>query len=335
MSETAGAVRTLSVGEDEADQRLDRWFKRRFPALGHGRLEKLLRTGQVRVDGKRAKASLRLTAGQAVRIPPGVDAVFPGAAARLTPKRRPVSEADARFVRSLVLHRDADVIVLNKPPGLAVQGGTSTPRHLDAMLDALTFDAAERPRLVHRLDRDTSGVLLLARNVRAAARLAEAFRAKSARKLYWALVAGVPRPSRGKIDMALAKHGGPHGERVGEDKEAGKRAITLYAVVEAAGDRAAWLVLWPLTGRTHQIRAHCAGALGTPIVGDAKYGGEAAALGGGEISRGLHLHARSIEIAHPSGGTLALKAPLPPHMRATWALFGFDANADPDPFPTE
>jgi 23S rRNA pseudouridine955/2504/2580 synthase len=338
MSETAratGAVRTLCVGAEEADQRLDRWFKRRFPALSHGRLEKLLRTGQVRVDGKRAKASLRLAAGQAVRVPPGVDAAVPGEAVGLKAKRRKVSEADSRFVRSLVLHRDDDVIVLNKPPGLAVQGGSFTPRHLDAMLDALTFDAAERPRLVHRLDRDTSGVLLLARNVRAAARLAEAFRAKTARKLYWALVAGVPRPSRGKIDMALAKHAGPHGERVGEDKEAGKRAITLYAIVEAAGDRAAWLVMRPLTGRTHQLRAHCADALKTPIVGDAKYGGEAAALGGGDVPQGLHLHARSIEIAHPSGSTLVVKAPLPPHMQATWALFEFDANADPDPFPME
>jgi len=323
-------VQSLTVSADEADLRLDRWFKRRFPNLGHGRLEKLLRTGQVRVDGKRAKASLRLTAGQIVRVPPGADSPAPESAQRRAP---PVSAADAAFVRSLVIHRDEDVIALNKPSGLAVQGGTGTHRHLDGMLDALRFDAEERPRLVHRLDRDTSGVLLLGRSAAAAAKLAAAFRGKTARKLYWALVAGTVRPPQGKIDLALAKEAGPAGERMARDDEAGQRAITLYATVDTAADRATWLVMWPLTGRTHQLRVHAAEGLGVPIIGDGKYGGQAAFLTG-SVSRKLHLHARSIVLPHPSGdGELRVTAGLPPHMAETWALFGFDAESDVDPFP--
>jgi 23S rRNA pseudouridine955/2504/2580 synthase len=200
------------------------------------------------------------------------------------------------------------------------------------MLDALRFGAEERPRLVHRLDRDTSGVMLLARNVRAAAQLSEAFRGKSARKIYWALVVGVPRPAQGKIDLALAKEGGPAGERVAADYE-GKRAITLYSVVDRLGDKAAWLALLPLTGRTHQLRVHCAEAIGTPIVGDHKYGGDRADLPGQEIGRQMHLHARRLVLPHPAGGTLAVTAPLPQHMRATWKFFGFDPEAKDDPFP--
>ena len=323
-------VQTLTVADDEAELRLDRWFRRRFPTLGHGRLEKLLRTGQVRVDGKRARANLRLAAGQVVRVPPGADTPAPeGPAPRKTPV---VTAADADFVRSLVIHRDADVIALNKPPGLAVQGGTGTHRHLDGMLDALRFDATERPRLVHRLDRDTSGVLLLGRTAKAAAKLGAIFRGKTARKLYWALVVGVPKPAQGKIDLALAKEAGPGGERMARDDEAGQRAITLYATADAAADRAAWLVMWPLTGRTHQLRVHAMEGLGTPIVGDGKYGGQAAFLTG-SVSRKLHLHARSIALPHPSGkGELRVKAKLPSHMHETWEFFGFDPDADIDPF---
>jgi 23S rRNA pseudouridine955/2504/2580 synthase len=317
----------LTIKDDEADLRLDRWFRRHFPDLQHGRLEKLLRTGQIRVDGKRAKANVRLVPGQTIRIPPGIDQ---GPSERA--ERPPVRETDARFVQSLVLHRDPDVIAINKPPGLAVQGGTGTTRHLDGMLDALRFEAAERPRLVHRLDRDTSGVMLLARSVRAAAQLSEAFRHKSARKIYWALVAGVPRLARGRIDLALAKEGGPAGERVAADDD-GKRAITLYAIMDKVGDKAAWLALLPLTGRTHQLRVHCAEALGTPIVGDHKYGGDRADLPGQEIGRQMHLHARTLVLPHPSGGTLAVTAPLPEHMRATWQFFGFDPDSRDDPFP--
>ena len=328
------AVQSLTVSADEADLRLDRWFKRRFPALGHGRLEKLLRTGQVRVDGKRAKASLRLAPGQVVRVPPPASA--PAATGAEPGRRAPlVSAADAAFVRSLVIYRDDDVIALNKPPGLAVQGGTGTHRHLDGMLDALRFEADERPRLVHRLDRDTSGALLLARNARTAAKLAATFRGKAARKLYWALLPGTPRPPQGKIDLPLAKEAGPGGERMARDDETGQRAITLYATVDTAADRAAWLVMWPLTGRTHQLRVHAAEGLGMPIVGDGKYGGQSAFLTG-SVSRKLHLHARSIALPHPSGqGELEVKAKLPPHMAETWALFGFDPDKDIDPFPSD
>jgi 23S rRNA pseudouridine955/2504/2580 synthase len=315
------------IKDDEADLRLDRWFRRHFPDLQHGRLEKLLRTGQIRVDGKRAKANVRLVPGQSIRIPPGIEkGPVEGSA------RPPVRESDARFVQSLVIHRDADVIAINKPPGLAVQGGTGTPRHLDGMLDALRFEAEERPRLVHRLDRDTSGVMLLARSARAAAQLSESFRGKSARKIYWALVAGVPQLAQGRIDLALAKEGGPAGERVAADDE-GKRAITLYSIMDRIGDKAAWLALLPLTGRTHQLRVHCAEALGTPIVGDRKYGGDRAYLPGQEIGRQMHLHARTLVLPHPAGGTLAVTAPLPDHMRATWDFCGFDPNARDDPFP--
>jgi 23S rRNA pseudouridine955/2504/2580 synthase len=314
----------LIIGEDEADLRLDRWFRRHFPGIQHGRLEKLLRTGQIRVDGKRAKANFRLSPGQTIRIPPGVEAGTPDRS-----DRPAVRDTDARFVQSLVIHRDADVLAINKPPGLAVQGGTGTTRHLDGMLDALRFDADERPRLVHRLDRDTSGVMLLARSARVAAKLGEAFRHKSARKVYWALVVGVPRPARGKIDMAIAKEGGPGNERMAADDD-GQRAITLYEVVENIGDRAAWLALMPLTGRTHQLRVHCADALGTPVVGDVKYGGDAATLPGQGLAARMHLHARTIELPHPAGGTLSVTAELPEHMREAWRFFGFDPKRPAD-----
>jgi 23S rRNA pseudouridine955/2504/2580 synthase len=230
-----------------------------------------------------------------------------------------------------VLYRDADVLVIDKPAGLAVQGGTATPRHLDAMLDALRFDAAERPRLVHRLDKDTSGVLVLARTALAAQRLAAAFRSKDARKYYWAVTVGVPRPFQGKIDAPLAKETTARGERVAQDDEDGKRAVTLYQVVEHAAKKAAWVALWPLTGRTHQLRVHMA-TIGTPILGDGKYGGGEAFLPGAEVPRQLHLHARRIVVPHPRGGRIDVTAPLPDHLTATWAYFGFDRTDDGDPF---
>ena len=330
------SVHSLAVGAEEGELRLDRWIKRHFPRVTHGRLEKLLRTGQIRVDGKRVKSGQRLEPGQLIRIPPGLEDAGGPEARPAKAAKPPLGAADAKLAQSLVLFKDDDVMALNKPSGLAVQGGTGTGRHLDGMLDALRFGAEERPRLVHRLDRDTSGVLLLARTVAAAAKLAASFRHKSARKIYWALVAGVPKPARGRIDLPLAKGSGPRGERVvARDEEEGQRAITLYAVVEAAGDRAAWLVLWPMTGRTHQLRVHCAEALGTPIVGDRKYGGERAAITGAPIAPRLHLHARSISLPHPRGGRLTIKAPLSEHMRTSWSFFGFDPEAEVDPFPVE
>ena len=320
-------VRVVEVAAEDEGLRLDRWFRRHFPHVPHGRLEKLLRTGQVRLDGKRVKANARLSAGSKLRLPP----LSPPKGAPEARAPAALSKKDAAELRALVIHKDADVLAINKPPGLAVQGGTGMTRHLDAMLDALRFDAPERPRLVHRLDKDTSGVLLLARNRAAAAKLAEAMRGREARKIYWAVVVGVPKPRRGRLDLPLAKVLGKRGERVAPDEEEGKRATTLYTVVDSVGNKAAWLALMPLTGRTHQLRVHCA-ALGTPILGDGKYGGEHAFLSGAGISNKLHLHAREIAIPHPKGGLLKLTAPLPDHMAATWALLGFDQDAAGDPF---
>ena len=317
------SAETVAIRAEDADQRLDRWLRRRYPGLSQGRIEKLLRTGQIRLDGKRVEARERVYAGQEVRLPPHLDAPAPPQA------RAAVDERDAAFIRRLVIHEDADVIALDKPAGLAVQGGTGTTRHVDGMLDALAV-GGERPRLVHRLDRDTSGILLLGRNARAAAKLAEAFRGKEARKVYWALVAGVPHPLRGRIDLALAKVAGAGGERVAASAEQGQRAITLYATVDHAADRAAWLALMPVTGRTHQLRVHCVEALGTPVVGDAKYGGDRAVIPGDGVARQLHLHARALSIPHPAGDRLTLRAKLPPHMRASWKFLGFDPSADAD-----
>ncbi|ABS64375.1 pseudouridine synthase, RluA family [Parvibaculum lavamentivorans DS-1] len=322
-------VSQLDVTEEEDGVRLDRWFKRRFPMLTHGRLEKLLRTGQVRVDGARAKANARLATGQVVRVPPlGEDADKQAPKAVHAP-----SVDDAEMLRANVIYKDKSVLVLNKPVGLAVQGGTKTERHLDGMLDALIFDAKERPRLVHRLDRDTSGVLVLARTAKAAAALAQAFKQKDAQKIYWALVVGVPVPRQGTIDLALSKQGGPRAERVFAAKrgdEGARDAVTHFSTVSTAAHTLAWVAFMPLTGRTHQIRAHAA-AIETPIVGDGKYGG-VNAHPGGEIPRKLHLHARSIDIAHPDGGRLHVEADLPPHMKTSWKLLGFDERDAKDAF---
>ncbi|MFC0409052.1 RluA family pseudouridine synthase [Roseomonas elaeocarpi] len=314
---------TRTVSEDEAEIRLDRWFRRHHPALTQGALQKMLRTGQIRVDGRKAEANTRLSPGQEIRVPPMPEAPAPKA-------ERPVSDRDAAMLERLVIHRDRSVLVLDKPHGLAVQGGPGITRNLDAMLDALRFEAEERPRLVHRLDRDTSGVLLLARTATAATKLAAAFRGRDAHKTYWAVVAGVPTPRDGHINMPLSKQAGLRGERVApaEDGE-GTRAFTDYRTVDAARGYAAWLEMNPLTGRTHQLRVHAASALKCPIVGDGKYGGSAAHLE--DLSGELHLHARAIAVPHPEGGTLEVSAPLPPHMNETFAFLGFDRPKTPAP----
>jgi 23S rRNA pseudouridine955/2504/2580 synthase len=327
-------VETLTVDDGEADLRLDRWFKRRFPALTHGRLEKLLRTGQVRLDGKRAKSSDRVQPGQSVRVPPlKLDTV---------PERKaaapPVRAEDLAALKGWILHQDKFVIVLDKPAGLPVQGGTKSERNLDAILAAAAETFGGRPLLVHRLDRDTSGVLVLARNPNAARMLAGAFRGKGARKLYWALVAGKPERPHGMIDLPLAKRVGAAGERVvaldyDEDldlDEAGaRRAKSRYRTIDNAADRVTWLALEPLTGRTHQLRVHAA-ALGTPILGDGKYGGSGAFLRMEGIAKQLHLHARRIRIPHPERGTLDVKAPPPPHFTAALEELGLAADAAAD-----
>ncbi|MDA1089068.1 MAG: RluA family pseudouridine synthase [Proteobacteria bacterium] len=319
-------VLTLQVKSDEAGMRIDRWFKQRFPQLGHGRLQKLLRTGQVRVEGKRVKSGTRLEQGQKIRIPP-IDP-SPPKFEKVTPV---VSKADAKDLKDRVLHQDEDVIVINKPSGLAVQGGSGLSRHLDAMLDALRFGAEDKPRLVHRLDKDTSGVLLLARNASVARILTNAFRTKTVRKLYWAVVVGVPQASEGFVDLALAKLPGQHGERVVPDAPEGKKALTHYRLIDQAGGKAAWLAFEPLTGRTHQLRVHAL-ALGTPILGDGKYGGREAFLDGEDIAGRLHLHARALRFPHPAGGFLEIKAPLPKHMLETFKALGFDERQEQELF---
>ncbi|TPG48919.1 RluA family pseudouridine synthase [Roseomonas nepalensis] len=312
-----------TVLADEADLRLDRWFRRHHPNLTQGALQKMLRTGQVRVDGKRAETGTRLAPGQEIRVPPMPEAPSP------EPARPAVSERDAAMLERMVIYRDDSVIALDKPHGLPVQGGPSIARHLDGMLDALRFGHEERPRLVHRLDKDTSGVLLLARTATAAARLAAAFRGRDAHKTYWALVVGRPHPLAGRINMPLARQGGPRGERTAPAGEGddGAAAVTDFRVVDNARKHVSWLEMNPLTGRTHQLRVHAAAALKCPILGDGKYGGAAAHLEG--MSGLLHLHARTIELPHPEGGTLSVSAPLPPHMNESFAFLGFDRPRTP------
>jgi 23S rRNA pseudouridine955/2504/2580 synthase len=325
-------VTHVDVSDDDDGLRVDRWFKRHYPELAHSRLEKLLRKGQVRVDGGRVKANARLEAGQTVRVPPfgGQDGFVPNK----KPPRPSFDKKEAAFVQSLVLHKDASIIAINKPSGLAVQGGTGTERHLDGMLEGLKFDFPERPRLVHRLDRDTSGVLLLARTAKAASKLARAFKERDTRKIYWALTVGVPRPERGTIRMILAKQAGRAGERmlpVPDGTPGAQSSETHFATVARAGQKLAWVSFMPVTGRTHQLRVHAVAALECPIVGDGKYGG-AEAHPGGEISSSLHLHARSMDIAHPDGGRFMISAPLSDHMAETWDLLALDTQDDGDPF---
>ena len=287
------------------------------------------------MDGKRAKAGDRVEAGQLIRIPPLATATEDEADAPPRPLPvRTIAPAEAEAIRARVLYRDDELLVIDKPAGLAVQGGTNTTHHLDGLLDALRFDAAERPRLVHRLDKDTSGVLALARTAAAAAKLTEAFRGRGVRKLYVAVTVGVPDPAGGRIDLPLAKEAGPRGERVAVAGEAGLKATTLYQVADTVGEHAAYVHLSPLTGRTHQLRVHMA-ALGTPILGDGKYGGAGAFIETVETAKKLHLHARRLVLPHPDPrkGEVDVKAPLPPHMRDTCTWLGIEPSSIPDDFP--
>ncbi|MGQ4272722.1 RluA family pseudouridine synthase [Terrihabitans sp. B22-R8] len=322
-------VEIVTVKDSEDGLRLDRFLKGRYPALGFGQLQKILRTGQVRVDGARAKAVTKVEAGQNVRIPPLGEAQDPGA---LEKKKKVASSQDAAFLKSLILFEDRDLIVLNKPHGLAVQGGSGTVRHIDGMLEALAGPDGEKPKLVHRLDRDTAGCLIVAKSRKAASALAKSFRSRSARKIYWALVPGVPNPPQGRISTYLAK-GGEQGlekmrvARHGESESS--HAITYYAVVDKAAHRAAWLSLKPVTGRTHQLRAHLE-HIGHPILGDPKYGAQLQEFSD-DLPAKLMLMARRITLPHPRGGTLDVTAPLPDHFKAAFDVFGFELAGNHDP----
>ncbi|GBQ10575.1 RluA family pseudouridine synthase [Swaminathania salitolerans] len=320
------SVTTRIVSEDEADMRLDRWFRRHFPDLTQGALQKLCRTGQVRLDGGRVTGASRIAPGQTLRIPP-----LPAAQAQQPRRPDPLDPQLAREIERMVVYRDAHVIVLDKPSGLPTQGGPGITKHVDMMLDGLRGEDDERPRLVHRIDRDTSGLLLLARTPGVAAKLAAAFRGRDVEKTYWAVVVGRPMPGSGVIDQPLAKLGAGNGALMiaaTRDDEDAVVAKTDYEVVDAAGKKLSWLSLKPLTGRTHQLRVHCE-TLGTPILGDPKYGGKAAHPEG--FTDRLHLHARMLDFPHPAGGRLCVAAPLPPHMRATFRDLGFTAGDTPAP----
>jgi len=312
-------VRQFRVDAEDDGIRLDRWFKRHMPDVPFATVSRWARTGQLRLDGARVGPGDRIAEGQSIRVPP-LDAPVPGT--RTARPRPPLSEDQIAFAESLVIHRDAQAIVINKPPGLATQGGTKTHDHVDGLLDALMFERDDRPKLVHRLDKDTSGALLLARTARAAAYFAKSFASRSARKVYWALVVGVPNIEDGIIDLPLAKQPGTGGEKMHVDREGGLPARSRYRVIERAGNRAAWVELQPHTGRTHQLRVHMA-AIGHPIVGDGKYGGKDAFLSG-TISRKMHLHARRIRIDHPDRSPLDLRAEPPAHFRESLADLGFD-----------
>ena len=310
--------RTFTVSEDDDGIRLDRWFKRHVPDVSFNIVSRWARTGQLRLNGEKATPGDRVAAGQEIRFPPPEAASRP---ARAAPRRDPLSADEEQFVRDMVIHQDGHAFVLNKPPGLATQGGTKTTQHLDRLLDGLADDRG-RPKLVHRLDKDTSGALLVARTARAAGHFAKAFSGRTARKVYWALVVGVPDQDEGLIDAPLAKQPGTGGEKMHINEEHGLAARTRWRTVDHAGNRAAWVELQPQTGRTHQLRVHLL-AIGHPIIGDGKYGGLDAFLTG-SISRKMHLRAQRLRIDHPDGGQIDVTAELPDHFAASIAQLGLD-----------
>ncbi|MFS0737363.1 RluA family pseudouridine synthase [Sphingomonas sp. 1P06PA] len=313
-------VRSFTVADEDDGIRVDRWFKRHLPDASFNIVSRWARTGQLRVDGKRVAPGDRVLAGQVIRVPPAEAPAVP--TAKPKKERPPLPPEEAEFIQSLVIHRDANAIVIDKPPGLATQGGTKTERHVDGLLDGIQFEAEGRPKLVHRLDKDTSGVLLLARNARAAGHFAKSFSSRTARKVYWALIVGVPSIEDGMVELPIAKQPGTGGEKMHVDEKEGSPARTRYRVIDRAGNRAAWVELQPFTGRTHQLRVHMA-AIGHPIVGDGKYGGQDAYLTGG-ISRKLHLHARRLKVDSPSGPPIDIIAEPPPHFAESIATLAFD-----------
>ncbi|WP_375450433.1 RluA family pseudouridine synthase [uncultured Devosia sp.] len=315
------AVQQRLVSQEEDGMRLDRWFAHHFPQLGFGRLQKLIRNGEVKVDKAKVTTSTRLAPGQTVRIPPIDDPE--------TVKPVKVRDEDADFLRDLILYEDDDIYVFNKPSGLAVQGGSGTYRHLDGMLKSLPNKKGEPPRLVHRLDRDTSGCLVVAKTHAAASHFGTVFRSRSARKIYWAVVAGNPHPLQGEISCFLAKQSGiDGGEQVVVVKNGtpgAQHSTSYYSTTDTASRRFAWVTLKPVTGRTHQLRVHMA-QLGTPIIGDPRYFNIENWQGAPGLGEGLHLHARRIALPLRGNKRLDISAPLPAHMRQSFDALGFDPD---------
>ncbi len=332
MSWNAGQVVNLSVDADEDDTRLDRWLKRKFHGITQIQIEKALRKGEIRVDGARVKSNTRVKAGQTVRVPPM--APPPSETEGEERPRARVKASDADLMRALVIYEDDEVIALNKPSGIAVQGGTGTTRHIDALSRALVPDTAEKPRLVHRLDRDTSGVLILAKTVGSANRLSKLFRSRELDKIYWAVTLGVPHPASGDIRGWMIKSSGPGGDKekmrqAAQNEKGAVHALTLYSVVQNAGRKAAWVALKPETGRTHQLRFHMA-EIGCSIVGDFKYTCDRETPQG--LADGLHLHARAMRLPNPGGRAIEIVADLPPHMQQTFDALGFETSSVEDFF---
>ena len=323
------AVTTKTIPAADAGMRLDRWFKRELPELSFGQLSKLLRTGQIRIGGKRAKGGTRLEAGDQVRIPP-LGTVTAAKSTKPVKPLKSLNKKDIQEIRGMVIYQDKEIIVLNKPAGLAVQGGTGTNKHIDGMLGALgDGKGAERPKLVHRLDKDTSGLLVVARNAPAARILTRAFREKECHKIYWALVRGVPKILEGKIEAPLEKGSADGAKEKMQITGEGKKSLTYYKVLDQAAPEASWLALIPETGRTHQLRAHLA-HIGHPVIGDGKYGGSQAHLSG--LSSRLHLHAAALSLPRPKGGVKRFTAPLPVHMAKSFETLGFDPDGIEDRF---
>lgn len=321
-------VETISVDKTEAGMRLDRWMRSRFPHLTNGYLQKLVRSGQIRVDSKRVQSNTRLETGNEVRVPKVIRTLSQNTAHTKRPQPG-VSKADRDFIEAMILFEDDYVFVLNKPFGIAVQGGTGTKRHIDGLLQGMADRFGDRPRLVHRLDRDTTGILLVAKTRQAASRLGRVFQSRSAAKTYWALIKGVPKPPQGKVEVPLVKASGPDGDKVrrarpGEQDKA-MHATTHYSVIDRAGRKASWVSLRPVTGRQHQLRAHM-DVIGHPIVGDNKYP-DGPAFDVEDIDAKLHLHARRLVLPHPFSNTkLDVTAPLPAHMLRSWDMLGLDPN---------
>lgn len=313
-------VQNIKVEKEDQGIRLNRWFSRCFPAVSYTHVQKLCRTGQIRVNGKRVKANVRLETGQGVRIPPFVQDLQPRESQKNPPS---FTKEEEKTLKKSVLYKDKDILAINKPAGLAVQGGTKTDKHLDHMLDLLRFEAKERPKIVHRLDKDTSGVLLLARHTRAASRLMHAFKGHEISKTYLALVVGCPKLEEGRVSAPLLKVNGMRGEQVKVDEEKGKKAITHYRVLDHAGDKVSLLELSPETGRTHQLRVHCA-YMKTPIMGDGKYGGKKAFILDDSWAKKIQLHAQNISVTDEKGRVISISAPLSEHMKKSFNFFGFD-----------